>query len=88
MKTAVILVPLLGCTWLFGLLSINEDTVVFAWIFTILNSLQVFEWNKLLILRYVNSSYLQGLSILILYVIKNEKVSLKIACIRVTVASN
>ena len=40
-KAAVLLLPLLGLTWLFGLLAVNEDTVVFAWIFTILNSLQV-----------------------------------------------
>ena len=41
LKAAVIVIPLLGCTWVFGLLSINEDTVAFAWIFTIFNSLQV-----------------------------------------------
>jgi len=40
-KAAVILLPLLGLTWVFGLLAVNEDTVAFAWIFTILNSLQV-----------------------------------------------
>ena len=33
--------PLLGMTWMFGLLMINDDTIAFAWIFTILNSLQV-----------------------------------------------
>ena len=43
-KAAVLLLPLLGLTWLFGLLAVNEDTVVFAWIFTILNSLQV--WSQ------------------------------------------
>ena len=41
LKAAVIVVPVLGCTWIFGLLAINEDTVAFAWIFTIFNSLQV-----------------------------------------------
>ena len=41
MKAAAIILPVLGCTWVFGLLAVNEDTVVFAWIFTILNSLQV-----------------------------------------------
>ena len=41
LKAAVIVVPILGCTWVFGLLAINENTVAFAWIFTILNSLQV-----------------------------------------------
>ena len=32
--------PVLGITWVFGLLIINEDTVVFVWVFTVLNSLQ------------------------------------------------
>ena len=41
LKAAVIVVPILGCTWVFGVLAVNEDTVVFAWIFTIFNSLQV-----------------------------------------------
>ena len=40
-KGTVVLLPLLGLTWLFGLLTVNEDTTVFAWIFTILNSFQV-----------------------------------------------
>ncbi|XP_065902446.1 adhesion G protein-coupled receptor L3-like [Dysidea avara] len=40
LKAAVIFVPLLGSTWVFGILAINEDTVVFAWLFTVLNSLQ------------------------------------------------
>ncbi|XP_065901795.1 adhesion G protein-coupled receptor L4-like [Dysidea avara] len=54
LKAAVLFVPLLGTTWVFGILSVNEDTVVFAWMFTIFNSLQ-------------------GLFILILHVLKNEK---------------
>ena len=41
LKAAVIFVPLLGSTWVFGVLAVNENTVVFAWIFTVLNSLQV-----------------------------------------------
>ena len=41
LKGAIIVIPVLGCTWVFGLLAINENTVGFAWIFTILNSLQV-----------------------------------------------
>ena len=40
-KAAVVLLPVFGLTWVFGLLAVNEDTVAFAWIFTILNSLQV-----------------------------------------------
>ena len=42
LKATVIVVPILGCTWVFGLLAVNKDAVVFAWIFTILNSLQVY----------------------------------------------
>ena len=33
--------PIFGSTWVIGLFAINEHTDVFAWIFTILNSLQV-----------------------------------------------
>ena len=45
-KAAIVINPVLGCTWVFGLFAINEHTVVFAWIFTILNSLQVqHEWH-------------------------------------------
>ena len=41
LKATVILLPLLGITWVFGLLAVNQESSVFAWIFTILNSLQV-----------------------------------------------
>ena len=41
MKASLILLPLLGLTWVFGLFAVNENTVVFAWLFTIFNSLQV-----------------------------------------------
>lgn len=33
--------PILGSTWVIGLFAINEHVDAFAWIFTILNSLQV-----------------------------------------------
>ena len=33
--------PLLGTTWVLGLLSVNSDTVVFQYLFAIVNSLQV-----------------------------------------------
>ncbi|XP_065917797.1 latrophilin-like protein LAT-2 isoform X3 [Dysidea avara] len=39
---AIFVTPILGLTWLFGLLVINEQTVVFAWIFLVFNSLQGF----------------------------------------------
>ncbi|XP_062601068.1 adhesion G-protein coupled receptor D1-like [Saccostrea cucullata] len=39
-KSICTLLPVLGVTWLFGLLSINEDVVVFQYIFSLLNSFQ------------------------------------------------
>ena len=41
LKALIIFMPLLGVTWIIGILAVNEDTQVFAWIFAILNSLQV-----------------------------------------------
>ena len=41
LKAAMFLLPLLGLTWLIGILAVNNETQVFAWIFAILNSLQV-----------------------------------------------
>ena len=38
---SIILLPLLGLTWAFGILTINSNSTVFAWLFTIFNSLQV-----------------------------------------------
>ena len=36
------LLPLLGCTWIIGLLFVvNSESKALAWIFTIVNSLQV-----------------------------------------------
>jgi hypothetical protein len=40
-RSICILVPMLGVTWLFGLLSVNDDVIAFQYIFSILNSLQV-----------------------------------------------
>lgn len=42
LRGAIVLVFLLGLTWLFGFLYLNEDTVVMAYIFAGLNSLQGF----------------------------------------------
>ena len=39
--SAATLMPVLGSTWVIGLFAVNEHTEAFAWIFTILNSLQV-----------------------------------------------
>ena len=40
-KASVILLPLLGVTWVLGLFAVNQNTIWFAWLFTIFNSLQV-----------------------------------------------
>jgi len=40
LRGAIMLVFLLGLTWTFGLLYLNEESVIMAYIFTILNSLQ------------------------------------------------
>lgn len=37
----LVLLPLLGLTWAFGVLTFNADSTAFAWLFTIFNSLQV-----------------------------------------------
>ena len=39
-KASAVILPLLGITWLFGLLSFNLDIIVFKYIFTVFNSLQ------------------------------------------------
>ncbi|XP_039298598.1 latrophilin Cirl isoform X5 [Nilaparvata lugens] len=40
LRGAIVLVFLLGLTWTFGLLYLNKESVVMAYIFTVLNSLQ------------------------------------------------
>ncbi|XP_065915770.1 adhesion G-protein coupled receptor D1-like [Dysidea avara] len=40
LRATLILLPLLGITWVIGILAVNEESIVFAWIFTVLNSLQ------------------------------------------------
>ena len=42
-KAYVVLFPLLGLTWVFGVLSVTDAGLVFQYIFTIFNSLQVLE---------------------------------------------
>ena len=75
-KSSVILLPVLGCTWIFGLLSVNQYTLVFTWLFTILNSLQVSAY----ILHILHSAWLyqcfsqKGFFIFICYVLRHEKV--------------
>ncbi|CAH3182932.1 unnamed protein product, partial [Porites lobata] len=42
LRACVVLLPLLGLTWVFGILSVTDAGLVFQYIFTILNSLQGF----------------------------------------------
>lgn len=37
----IVLLPLLGLTWVFGIMAINKNTIAFQYLFAILNSLQV-----------------------------------------------
>jgi len=39
-KSVLILTPILGVNWVFGLLAVNEDLLVFEFLFVIVNSLQ------------------------------------------------
>ena len=41
LKSFLILSPLLGLTWVFGLLAVTDAGLVFQYVFTILNSTQV-----------------------------------------------
>ncbi|XP_015748569.1 PREDICTED: adhesion G-protein coupled receptor D1-like [Acropora digitifera] len=50
-KACVVLSPLLGMTWVFGILSVTNASLVFQYIFTILNSLQGFFIFLLHVLR-------------------------------------
>ena len=43
-KACAVLFPLLGLTWVFGILSVTDAGLVFQYIFTILNSLQVLQF--------------------------------------------
>ena len=41
LRSSLILLPILGLTWIFGIMSFNSDTIVFQYLFGICNSLQV-----------------------------------------------
>ncbi|XP_068690035.1 adhesion G-protein coupled receptor D1-like [Montipora foliosa] len=41
-QSAIVLLPLLGITWIFGILTFNNETVAFQYLFGIFNSLQGF----------------------------------------------
>ncbi|XP_031566368.1 adhesion G-protein coupled receptor D1-like [Actinia tenebrosa] len=40
-KSATVLLPILGIAWVFGILAVNTETIVFQYLFAIFNSLQV-----------------------------------------------
>jgi hypothetical protein len=40
-KTFGAVIPILGITWVFGVMAFNESSVVFQYIFAITNSIQV-----------------------------------------------
>ena len=46
-KGMIVLLPLLGLTWVFGIMAINKDTIAFQYLFAILNSLQVTKFTLL-----------------------------------------
>ena len=57
MWNVVVIMPILGITWLFGVLAVNSEQVVFQYIFAVANSLQVrirnWQENHLLKMRAV-----------------------------------
>ena len=57
LKATVILLPLLGLTWVFGVLAIDSNTSVFAWLFTICNSSQVCNAPKLMVMDILGLSF-------------------------------
>ena len=68
---AIALTPLLGGTWFTGLFVINEHTIVLAWIFTILNSLQVCKFCDTHII--VKCTFILGLPYIFLLRIETRK---------------
>ena len=50
--SAAALMPVLGVTWIIGLFAVNEHTEVFAWTFTVLNSLQVCVHTDMIFYNY------------------------------------
>lgn len=40
-QSAIVLLPLLGITWIFGVLTFNSEMLAFQYLFAIFNSLQV-----------------------------------------------
>ena len=58
-KAMIILMPILGLSWVFGILAVNEATIVFQYLFCIFNSLQVI-FKKFTTFKYI-AGFLQKL---------------------------
>ena len=73
----IVLLPLLGGTWILGLLFlIDNDSVALAWIFTIVNSLQVCICTvKSFLKGYFFVLYAQGAAMFFFYVVRNKEVN-------------
>ena len=41
MRNILVILPILGLTWVFGVVAVNSDLVAFQFIFAVANSLQV-----------------------------------------------
>lgn len=50
-KSAIVLLPLLGITWLFGVLTFNSDTLAFQYLFAIFSSLQVCSYADIVTIK-------------------------------------
>jgi hypothetical protein len=75
---SLILLPLLGLTWAFGTLTVNANSTVVAWLFTICNSLQVsyHPVNSIMHGIVIILFTAQGMFIFFFHVVRNEKVLL------------
>ena len=93
MKATIILVPLMGFTWIIGLFAVGEEGRVFAYLFVFANVFQVRERTSLTItvflsldckqswpMRYLlpPGNFTQGLFIFLLHVVRHERVYGKI----------
>ena len=61
-KACVVLLPLLGMTWVFGILSVTNAGVVFQYIFTTVNSLQV-TYELLVLIAFVAEAQIASIII-------------------------
>lgn len=55
MKTFAAIIPLLGITWIFGVMTFNESSLVFQYIFAATNSVQVFDKRSSYLSEIINN---------------------------------